>query len=459
MDEAKKMTETVKQSIDKALVNFSLLNLFVRGQATDTVATDKGPIPTLAGIASGAPNVLLQRLGFDPTNSEEIGKSFPKLDPVTGKVETIYLPDGLTKMIKVNTVADFPVTGEDDTLYVDLTNSTFYHWATAAAAYKIFGGAGADGPQGIQGPAGPQGEIGPQGLPGPQGEQGVVGPGFKVDASGLLSDLHNFDSQPVGFNFVATDTNQLFCKTEAGWSDPISFVKGDQGEIGPIGPQGVKGDTGDKFVVNAIGLAADRVNYDNEPAGFNYLQSDTNNLYVRQDNTPGTWEGPYPFGVGVQGPVGPQGVDGPQGPQGIQGAQGPVGSQGPKGDQGQMGLRGMTGSTTAIYLDSGTVVDNDTLTFDYTKAQHYRFQLNGIPIVVFESWGTAGLTARFLFELVNGGAHEITWPAGINWINPTDGSIANSFDTSGITLNVSGVSFLELWSSDGGGTVYGKAYR
>lgn len=120
------------------------------------------------------------------------------------------------------------------------------------------GDRGATGVQGPKGDTGATGATGPQGQQGPKGDKGPKGDNFTVDASGLLSNRSTYDGQPIGFSYLATDTASLYIRQGSGWSAPIPFGQGEQGETGPIGPQGLpgpkgapgiqgpKGDTGEK---------------------------------------------------------------------------------------------------------------------------------------------------------------------------------------------------------------------
>ena len=117
------------------------------------------------------------------------------------------------------------------------------------------GDQGPQGPQGETGPIGPIGPIGPKGdtgEQGPQGETGEQGPqgergeAFKFDATGLKSDLSQYDAEPKNFAFLATDEGNIYIKnsdTSGDWSDAIAF-RGEKGEKGDTGEQGEKGETG-----------------------------------------------------------------------------------------------------------------------------------------------------------------------------------------------------------------------
>lgn len=199
---------------------------------------------------------------------------------------------------------------------------------------------GATGPQGMQGLQGVTGPMGPQGIQGARGEQGPVGPQGPEGQQG-----------PQGNPGATGATGPIGPQGPQG-EQGIQGIQGEQGPIGPQGPQGIQGVAGMSFDVDAVGVYADRANYNNEPHGFAFLSTDNGFLYLRLGSTPGVWSGGVPFGKGekgdqgVQGPVGPMGPTGPigpQGPQGIQGETGPIGATGPQGPQGVQGLQGPQG--------------------------------------------------------------------------------------------------------------------
>jgi hypothetical protein len=66
-------------------------------------------------------------------------------------------------------------------------------------------------------------------------------------------------------------------------------------------PQGAKGDRGEAFAVNAIGLIAERSNYDAQPINFSFFATDTGEIYFKQSNDNGDWSAGIPFGKGDTG--------------------------------------------------------------------------------------------------------------------------------------------------------------
>ena len=69
-------------------------------------------------------------------------------------------------------------------------------------------------------------------------------------------------------------------------------------------PRGDKGEKGDAFVVNAVGVFADRSLYDAQPDGFSFMATDLGLLYFRLGATAGVWSAGVPFGKGDTGDAG-----------------------------------------------------------------------------------------------------------------------------------------------------------
>ena len=205
----------------------------------------------------------------------------------------------------------------------------------------------------------PKGDPGPQG---PIGETGEDGKNFTVDATGVLADLINYNEEPKGFSYLATDNGNIYIKEDdlsGAWSAGIPF-RGPQGPAGADGAKGADGADGTSFEVTETGLLAGLSAYDAELKGFAYLATDTGDLYIKQSNTSGDWSNPIPF-QGPQGPAGADGDDGAKGDQGPAGADGADGADGasftyddftleqlallvgPQGDQGEQGPKGDKG--------------------------------------------------------------------------------------------------------------------
>ncbi|WP_295811130.1 hypothetical protein [uncultured Victivallis sp.] len=248
------------------------------------------------------------------------------------------------------------------------------------------GDKGDQGEQGIQGIQGEKGDKGDKGDQGIQGERGETGAAFRIDASGPLENLSQYDDEAANFGYMDTDSGNVYLKLSAAhadWSAPIPFRgpqgerglqgdrgekgdkgdtgeqgiqgekgdKGDQGETGPQGIQGEKGEKGDKgdqgdqgqpLRIDAYGPLTSRSDYDASPRNFGFMDTDTGNLYLKLSNAPADWSDAIPF-RGPQGLRGETGPQGPQGEQGIQGIQGETGPQGPQGVQGETGPQGEQG--------------------------------------------------------------------------------------------------------------------
>jgi hypothetical protein len=104
--------------------------------------------------------------------------------------------------------------------------------------------------------------------------------------------------------------------------------------------------------------------------------------------------------------------------------------------------------------DDGSVVSG-TVNFDLLDSSKQKLTVGGNLTVVFTSWPKAGTYAEIEIELVNGGAHTITWPT-VHWLKG-DGTSSTTFSDMGVTLASSGTNFVVIWTNDGGATVYGSA--
>ena len=270
---------------------------------------------------------------------------------------------------------------------------------TAGGTWQINGsdtGVSATGPRGLKGDTGDTGPAGPQGPRGDTGETGATGP------QGQPGTLENFVLEITELtegNIAITQANAfpVAVKTNAGNIYPIekgsmtasgtgyiidpapflaydnaaSFsgtwhvycaggVKGDKGDTGATGAQGPKGDTGAtgpqgpqglSFDPDATGELTDLPQYDEEAAGFAFLDIGNGDFYFKLSAASGDWSDAIPItgpqgATGAQGPkgdTGAAGAAGPQGPKGDTGATGAAGPQGPKGDTGETGATGPQG--------------------------------------------------------------------------------------------------------------------
>jgi hypothetical protein len=91
--------------------------------------------------------------------------------------------------------------------------------------------------------------------------------------------------------------------TQLSFGQPIHVTYSkDTGKLSFYIPQGAKGEKGDPFNVDAIGLAADRSDYNNQPKGYAYLATDESKLYFKMsDLDEDNWSIGSPFGKGDTG--------------------------------------------------------------------------------------------------------------------------------------------------------------
>lgn len=228
---------------------------------------------------------------------------------------------------------------------------------------------GLQGIQGIPGEKGDQGALGPKGDTGPQGPQGAQGPvgpkgdtgndgqSFQIDAMGLFSERSQYDSEPEGFTYYATDfsvsenvTPHHDRFTADGSTDTFAL------SYTPDGPQSISVVVAgvvqgpDTYTVTIDADEKYTIKLDEVPLEGTYITvrefsiaTGYGALYFKNSATSGDWSKPVPFGKGPRGDQGPQGVQGAQGPQGPIGATGPQGPQGLKGPQGEQGVKGIQG--------------------------------------------------------------------------------------------------------------------
>ena len=65
--------------------------------------------------------------------------------------------------------------------------------------------------------------------------------------------------------------------------------------------KGVKGDKGESYSPNSVGTSTDKSLYDNQPAGFSFLDIDNSLLYIKRSNATGDWFDGMLFGKGDDG--------------------------------------------------------------------------------------------------------------------------------------------------------------
>lgn len=240
---------------------------------------------------------------------------------------------------------------------------------------------------------------------------------------------------------------------DAVWQNliPLSSITGPQGVQGQTGATGAQG-TG-LTILGSLDNAGQLPASSN--VGDGYIIS--GNLYI--------WSGSAWNNMGsIQGPQGPQGVQGlkgdtgdagPQGIQGIQGIQGPIG---PAGLAGTNGTNGTDGADAVTIFTSKGSQSGGTQVFDLNTCDMWGMTVAGSLTVSITNWPASGILGELCLELVNAGAHVITWPAGIRWVK-ADGSFTTDFATSGQTLQSAGTDFILFWTRDGGSTVWAKVLR
>lgn len=115
----------------------------------------------------------------------------------------------------------------------------------------------------------------------------------------------------------------------------------------------------------------------------------------------------------------------------------------------------LSGGSAIVFpqVDKGTVVGG-TVTFDAASAKQ-RLQVGGALTIATSNWPAAGNYGEIEIELVNGGSAAITWPT-VKWM-VGDGTNSGTFATMGVTLQAADTNFVNLWSTDAGATVYGRA--
>lgn len=65
--------------------------------------------------------------------------------------------------------------------------------------------------------------------------------------------------------------------------------------------KGAKGEKGESYSPDAVGASADKSLYDNQPAGFSFLDIDNSLLYIKKSNATGDWFDGMLFGKGDDG--------------------------------------------------------------------------------------------------------------------------------------------------------------
>lgn len=88
---------------------------------------------------------------------------------------------------------------------------------------------------------------------GPRGPKGDDGDSFQPSATGLLAGRDAYDTEPVGFSYLATDNSTVFPARE--WLVGRDYGRKGDARPGPAGPAGSKGDPGSTGFAGPAGAA------------------------------------------------------------------------------------------------------------------------------------------------------------------------------------------------------------
>lgn len=283
-----------------------------RGPTLTAMAYELGPLPALASRAT--PSEVFQRyaahldqnMGLVGNSDDDIDLTLVPNNSIIINSETLFIEqwrNGVLTAVKIAVGAlNIKGTWAAPTLYdaadivthngtayfavADNTNSTPLP-DNSNPNWSVFlskGDTGSTGLQGLQGIQGLQGLTGAAGADGKTVRYGVGAP------ANLLGNDGDF--------YIALDTTFLYGPKVTGtWPAGVSL----------IGPQGNPGGQGDGLDYDASGTIDERDDYDNEPQGFSFLQTDVSPflLWIKASNTTADWAGPTP--IGSAAPLGSMG--------------------------------------------------------------------------------------------------------------------------------------------------------
>jgi hypothetical protein len=129
---------------------------------------------------------------------------------------------------------------------------------------------------------------GPQGLQGDPGADGADGADGARWSDGAVPD----NGTGANGDYHLASNGVVYEKVAGVWTDTginLTGPQGDTGDTGETGTTGAKGDPGESFAPDAVGLAADRSTYDDEPALFAFLSTDTNQVSWKNSATSADW--------------------------------------------------------------------------------------------------------------------------------------------------------------------------
>jgi len=108
--------------------------------------------------------------------------------------------------------------------------------------------------------------------------------------------------------------------------------------------------------------------------------------------------------------------------------------------------------------DDGTI-SGGTWAIDYANGPVIKATAGAnITSITMSNWPATGTAGHLRLMLVNFGAYTITFPAAWNWIK-SDLSVSTTFADIGLTLPSTGTALVDLFSDDGGTTVYATVGR
>ena len=90
-------------------------------------------------------------------------------------------------------------------------------------------------------------------------------------------------------------------------------------------------------------------------------------------------------------------------------------------------------------------ISSGTEDFDLDDGSYHTVTCGGDFTITFSNWGAANDVVSITIQLINAGAHTLTWPATVDWPSGTEPS-----------WTAAGTDFVILFSHDSGTTIFGK---
>lgn len=145
--------------------------------------------------------------------------------------------------------------------------------------------------------------------------RGPIGRPFTIDIVGNEVDRYKYNAEKEGFSYYSQDTGFLYIKNSDASQDwcPAMEIKGRPvtakiGTVTTVMPKEKasvtvdntdaiatfnfnvpKGDVGRPFLVDEVGLEADRSSKDNKELGYSYYSQDTGLLYIKRSDANADW--------------------------------------------------------------------------------------------------------------------------------------------------------------------------